>query len=176
MDDTNCAFTALDDGLFVSRGCYGNKDGIPIIFDSGCTHAITPHASDFIGKIILFNKLMNGLGATVNIVDEGTVGWSFRDDYGVKRKVQVKSYHVTANKVRLFSLLDYFVQEIGGSFTMNVEGILFNFANGGTLSFKYSSSSLPISYASIVKPTSPAGYIASTGRADISKTQEELLL
>ena len=100
---------------------------------------------------------MNGLGATVNVVGEGTIGWSFRDDYGVKRKVQVKEYIVPASKVRLFSPQAYFIQEDGGSFSMDKDGSLFHFVKGGTLTFRYESSSLPIAYASIVKPPNASG-------------------
>ena len=38
-----CAFTALDDDLFAPRGYYVKKKyGIPVIFDSGCSHILTP--------------------------------------------------------------------------------------------------------------------------------------
>ena len=97
-------YTALEDDLFVPKGYYSNEGGgIPVIFDSGCTHALSPFESDFVGDITPINKLMNGLGATVNVVGVGTVGWSFRDDYGVMRRVLVKAYIVPASKVRLFS-------------------------------------------------------------------------
>ena len=43
------------------------------------------------------------------------------------------------------------------------------------MTFNYTSSSLPIAYASIVKKPSPAGYLASTGTHNITKAQEELL-
>ena len=88
----------------------------------------------------------------------------------------MKAYLVPASKVRLFSPQAYFIQENGGSFSMDKEGTLFSFANGGTLTFKYANSSLPIAYTSIVKPPSSIGYLASTGRTNISKAQEELLL
>ena len=50
-------------------------------------------------------------------MSEGILGWSFRDNSGVKRKVQVKAYLAPARKLRLFSSQDYYVQENGGSFT-----------------------------------------------------------
>ena len=59
---------------------------------------------------------------------------------------------------------------------MNMEGSVFNFAQGGTLSFKYASSSLPIAHAKIMKPPSTAGYRGSIDRLNISMAQEELLL
>ena len=170
------SFTALYFDLFRPRGYYGKADGIPIIFDSGYTHTLTPFASDFIGSITPVNKSMNGLGAAVNVVGEGIIGWSFRDNYGVKRKIQVKAYLVSASKVRLFSPQAYFIQKNDSSFSMDKDEILFHFINGGTLTFRHASSSLPIAYDSIVKTPNASEYLASTGRTNITKAQEELLL
>ena len=65
---TGYGLTALDDNLFVPKGYYyNNKDGIPVIFDSGCNHAVAPIESDFIGKITPVHKQMNGLGATATV-------------------------------------------------------------------------------------------------------------
>ena len=105
-------FTALDDDLFVPKGYYGNnKDGIPVIFDSGCNHAVAPIKSDFIGKITPVHKQINGLGATETVTGVGTAGWSFRDNYGVMRKLLVKACLIPTSKVRLFSPQQYFLQE-----------------------------------------------------------------
>ena len=76
---------------------------VPVIFDSGCIRAVSPFTSDLIGQIAPVNKLMNGLGAKVKTVGEGTILWSVRDDYGVIKKVKVKAYHAPASKVRLLS-------------------------------------------------------------------------
>ena len=59
---------------------------------------------------------------------------------------------------------------------MDKEGGGVRFANSGTLTFKCASSSLPIVHASIVTPPSTTRYFSSTGRTNISKVQEELLL
>ena len=45
---------------------------------------------------------MNVLGATIKISGIGVVGWNFRDDYGVMRKVLVNAYHVPESRVRIF--------------------------------------------------------------------------
>ena len=105
-------------------------------------------------------KLIN-LCAAVNVVGEGTIGWSFRDDYGVKKKVQVKAYLVPASKVILFSPQAYFIQGNGGSFSMDKDWSLFHFTKGGTLTFRYASSSSPIAYDNIVKPPNASGYLAT---------------
>ena len=58
---------------------------------------------------------------------------------------------------------------------MNVIGNTFKFANGGTLTFQYSGSRLPIAVGSIGKEQNSSGYLGSTGHENISKAQEELL-
>ena len=68
-------YNALENDLFVPKSYHTNKrDGIPVIFDSGCTHVGAPVESDFVGEITPINKMMNGLGATVKVVGVGTVG------------------------------------------------------------------------------------------------------
>ena len=94
----------MEDDIFVPKRYYALKrDGIPVIFDSGYNHAVAPVKSDFIQKITSINKLMNILEATTNVVGVGTFGWSFRDDYGVMKKILVKAYLVPASKFRIFS-------------------------------------------------------------------------
>ena len=172
----NCAFTALEDNLFLPRRCYKEDDGVLVIFESGCTHAVTSFVSDFIGKITPLNKLMNGLGATTSVLGEGNVLWSFRDDFEVLNKLRVNAYHVPASKVRLFSLKFDFQQDAGNTCLRNADGTVFAFVIEGGLCFKYSGPLVPIAHASIQIQTSSAGYLASTGRKNISKAQEELLL
>ena len=130
-------FTVLYGDLFGPRDYYGEADEIPIIFDSEYTHALTPFETDFIDSVTPGHTSMNVLGAAINVVGEGIIGSSFRDDYGAKRKVQVKSYLVPASKVRLFIPQAYFIQENGGSFSIDKDGSLFHFAKGGTLTLRY---------------------------------------
>ena len=59
---------------------------------------------------------------------------------------------------------------------MNMKGSTFTFANGGTLSFNYARSMLPIAESSIGKEHSSSGYLGSAGHKNIPKAQEELLL
>ena len=47
---------------------------------------------------------------------------------------------------------------------------------GGTLSFKYYTSALPIAIGTISEIPSSVEYLASTGQNNISKAQEELLI
>ena len=91
------------------------------------------------------------------------------------RKVRVKAYLVPKSKVRLFIPQRYFKQEDGGLFSMNIQGSIFTFAKGG-LTFKYSSSMLPISHVSIQTQVNSVGYLASTGQKNISKAQENKFL
>ena len=163
-------YTAVDDDFFLPKGIYKADEGVPIIFDSGCTYAVTPHEEDFVETIKPVSKVMNGLGAQAKIIGEGTVLWKFRDDFGVSRRVKVKAYLVPASKVRLFSPQAYFHASQGGRFSMNLQGSVFEFANGGTLTFEYSISLLPIVKASVVKKIdSHYGYLGTTGSKNISK-------
>ena len=43
MQSEISGFTAIDDDLFIPKGVYKDKTGVDIIFDSGCTHAVTPY-------------------------------------------------------------------------------------------------------------------------------------
>ena len=56
---------------------------IPIVFNSGCTVAVTPSRADFVGKIKKLNALITGLSSHAKVEGGGTVLWSFYDDYGV---------------------------------------------------------------------------------------------
>ena len=53
---------------------------------------------------------MNGLGAASQVTGEETIEWTFRDDYGIEKYIQVKGYHIPSSKVRLFSPQKYFFQ------------------------------------------------------------------
>ena len=59
---------------------------------------------------------------------------------------------------------------------MNVNISAFICKRGGTLTFKYDNSSLPKAMGSINKLEQATGYLSSTGRRNISKVQEELLM
>ena len=73
VDTKTSAYTALDYDLFLPRSTYNSDKSVPIIFDSGGTHAVTPFKEDSIGEITTVRKLMNGLGATAEVIGEGTV-------------------------------------------------------------------------------------------------------
>ena len=66
-------FTDLETNLFRPMGLYTGSDYKPVVFDSGCTLAVTPFKSDFEGPINPVEKHMNGLGATAKETGEGTI-------------------------------------------------------------------------------------------------------
>ena len=86
--------------------------------------------------------------------------------------------------MRLFSPQHYFKQEKGGSFKIDGDGCVFTFASKKALTFTYSKDShLPIALATkrneISKITfAGMAYLtaANSGRLNVSKAQEELLL
>ena len=93
----HCAhcFTALEDILFMPKGFYLDSGDKPVVFDSGCTVSITPFKEDFVGKIKPVKRTITGLSSTVEVEGEGTVLWSFYDDYGVIQHIKLKHiiYH-----------------------------------------------------------------------------------
>ena len=110
--------------------------------------------------------------------------WSFYDDYGVIQHIKVKAYYIPSSPVRLFSPQHYFKKEKGGSFMIDRDGCVFTFSSKKTLSFTYSKDScLPIALATKRSEVSKANFAgkayitaASSGKLNISKAQEELLL
>ena len=180
---THC-FTALEEDLFAPKRFYTDNGDIPVVFDSGCTVSIIPYKDDFVGTITNVKKTITGLSSTVEVEREGTVLWSFYDDYGVIQHIQVHAYYIPASPVRLFSPQHYFRQEKGGNFRLDADGCVFTFASNKTLTCIYSKEShLPIALATkrnVMSKSKCSGqaYLtaASSGKLNISKAQEELLL
>ena len=97
--------------MYQPAGYYKDEDNIGIIFDSGCTTTITPYTSDFEGQITSVKKTITGLGSTSEVVGEGTVRRTFRNNYGCAQNIKVKVYHVPTSNLRLFSPQSYFAHE-----------------------------------------------------------------
>ena len=177
-------FTSLEDDVFIPVGLYiGDSKEIPIVFDTGCSVAVTPYKEDFIGPITPVVKTMTGLGSKVDVVGEGKITWVFRDDYGVKQTVLVKGYYIPDSPIRLFSPQSYFQQEGGGSMKVDKDGSTFTFVSGKSITFEYAKgSNLPIAYAAIKAESKSPGLMSAfmtlptTRQPNISKGQEELLL
>ena len=87
-------------------------------------------------------------------------------------KVLVKAYLIPTSKVILFSPQQYFQQEGGGTFSMNVDGSTFTFKDGETLSFRYDNSLLPKGMSTICQIPSSKGHLATTGMKNTTKVQE----
>ena len=67
------SYTAIEEDLYSPKGYYIGIDHIPIIFDSGCTVAITPFIGDFVGPIQKCNKTIGGLTGKAVVSGEGKV-------------------------------------------------------------------------------------------------------
>ena len=52
-----CGLNGLVDDVFIPVGMYVNDNDINIVFDTGCSVAVTPYREDFIGPITKVNKL-----------------------------------------------------------------------------------------------------------------------
>ena len=62
-----CGFNGLVDDVFIPVGMYVNDNDINIVFDTGCSVAVTPYREDFIGPITKVDKTMRGLGTSVTV-------------------------------------------------------------------------------------------------------------
>ena len=66
-------FTALETDLFKLMGLYAGSDCKLVVFDSGCTLAVTTFKSDFEGPINPVEKHMNVLETTAKVTGEGSI-------------------------------------------------------------------------------------------------------
>ena len=157
---------------------YAGSDSKPVVFDSEFTLAVTRCAIDFEGLITPVDKYTNGIGAIAKVIGEGIIVWKFRDKYRVEKHIRVNTYHVPASKVRLFSSQQYFRQERAGLFKISMDCAIFTFATGSTLTFTYYDRTLLLIADATPKPPSPISmvFLSSTGRNNISKAHEELIL
>ena len=58
--------------MFIPVGLYvGDPKKVPIVFDTGCSVAVTPYKQDFIGTFIPVEKKITGLGSKVEVVGKG---------------------------------------------------------------------------------------------------------
>ena len=73
-DPLDSGYTCLLEDLFIPTGMYLSEEGgVPIIFDSGFSVAVSPCKEDFGNKLIPVSNTMMGLGAAVIVEGEGTV-------------------------------------------------------------------------------------------------------
>ena len=78
------------------------------------------------------------MASTSKFEEEEDVIWTFRDDFDVVQKVQIKLFYLPTKSVRLFSPRNYFKEEKEGSFTMDQYGRNLNFKSDKILKFKNS--------------------------------------
>ena len=77
-----------------------DKISTPIVFDSGCTVAVTPYKNDVMGPTRPSTRAMNRISSSTPVKGEGEVGWNFVDDYEVTQYAIIKAFLVPASKVR----------------------------------------------------------------------------
>ena len=73
----------MEGGICVPKGYYLKHNTTPIVFDSGCTVAVTPHIHDIIRPPTKVSETMNGLSSLASVEAEGMVEWCFLDNCGV---------------------------------------------------------------------------------------------
>ena len=60
-----------------------HTDSISIVFDSGCSVALIPCKKDFQGTLVKIDNIIQDIGSSTQVHEEGVVSWLFKDDYGV---------------------------------------------------------------------------------------------
>ena len=98
------------------RAQLNNGASFEVIWDSGASHTITNDKNDFVGPIQSAGiiKQLTGLAAGLNIKGVGTIAWSFHDQQGTLRTIQLPAYYVPASPVKLLStaqLLQHYPNE-----------------------------------------------------------------
>ena len=164
-DELHSAFTALSDlqGSVTIRSVYRDAtsdDVFSLIFDTGATISVTPHLSDFIEPPEQSeDSHLNGLSHTARIAGIGRVKWILTNDDGTTRELVTLAYHIPTSNVRLFAPIAYLKQlknqdrQSNGrrshkpNFHLEADKAIFSFGDGGTISFTYSSTLLPIADA-----------------------------
>ena len=79
---------------------------VPLIFDTGCGHSITPFADDFVSDI---EPPPSGVGVTnfenghTLVEGAGWVEWHVRDAFGRTSIIRTRAYLISSATVRLFS-------------------------------------------------------------------------
>ena len=126
-------FKALEEDLFAHSEYYLDEKITPIVFDSGCSIAVTPYMHDFVGPIRPSTRSINSISSSASVEGEGEVLWNFVDDYGVTQQVRVNAFLVLASKVRLFSPQAHLQQYQAGSFTLTANGCIFTLSSGSDL-------------------------------------------
>ena len=100
----NLGYKLLNKDLFLPTGMdLTREEGLPIIFDSGCSVAVLPYEEDFGETLTKVSKTMVGLEVAVRVEGEGTLQWEFSDGYGIKYQIYAKAHYIITYTVRLFS-------------------------------------------------------------------------
>ena len=87
-------------GAFLSKDPFGLL--IPLIFDTGCGHSITPVLDDFVtalGPPPSGLRVQDFASGTQAIQGTGWVEWKIRDSLGRASVIQTKCYYVPAATV-----------------------------------------------------------------------------
>ena len=158
-------------------------DACPVIFDTGASVSVSPHAKDFVSWIHRTkgrNKL-SGLSNNTEVAGVGIVEWTVKDDRG--RSIISALAHITypSATVRLLSPQQYFKEQNDGKMTVTSTGASFQFpTTKNVLTFHLidGGPDLPMSYVHIADTSTPRALINSVvaeQNTNLTGPQKELL-
>ena len=185
-------------GAFLSQ----DPSGVPLIFDTGCGHSITPILDDFVTALgpppdgLRVQDFANGTQAILGV---GWVEWKIRDSLGRSSIIRTKCYYVPAATVRLFCPGQYQREqnrdaESIGHYAGSGDGLTFTDEFGNNLFFKNAATStLPtmtlddaanqvgitdrmVHNVNVIRDDASARQIFDEANWNLSKPQQELQL
>jgi hypothetical protein len=137
-----------------------------VIFDSGCSLAISPNREDFIGDLRcpIQDLRLGGMANGMLIEGIGVVEWSFESLSGATVTIKTECYYVPASKVRLISPQRLFNSSrgISGEFICREDEAELKFKDSPALKIAYDSRShLPIAQGHNSSATSSTNIVLS---------------
>ena len=162
----------LTSGAFLSNAFEACE--VPCVVDTGCSHSVTPFASDFVSEITyVYNKTLGGLKDEdeVSIIGYGWVEWTVRDVFGRTAVVRTQAYLIPEGRIRLFSSQSYFQENQAGSLFQDHEKVVFTTAYAQALVFNYEPScNLPLMFQDCEKQIGLTGqqaqYLSTSDEID----------
>jgi hypothetical protein len=107
---------------------------------------VTPNLAQFVGPIEKCSTSdLNGLNATIKVIQQGTVEWKIQDVFGTVRSIKTKAFYVPAASIHLFSPQAYFFNNKKASYYMDYKKLKLTLQCGTSLNFPYNCGShLPL--------------------------------
>lgn len=116
-----------------------HKCHVPIVFDTGCSHSVTPFLDDFVSELEDPSTLaLTGLTDSVKVEGEGWVEWPIKDYFGQSAIIRTRAYYIPTASVRLYSPQEYMAENKNSDCQFDHVELTHTLANGIKLRFPFS--------------------------------------